>query len=82
MPSFHPSSQPSMSQSPSAAPSGTQSPSVSSEPTINPTARIAFNEDFLSRDIGTVKFAGNSSEVASGLYAIRASGSAIGVSSF
>jgi len=80
MPSFEPSSQPSVSQSPSAAPSGTQAPSVSSEPTLNPTARRVFNDAFLRQDIGIVTIPGNSSEVASGLYTIHASGSAIGVS--
>lgn len=80
MPSFEPSLSPSLSLRPSAAPSTTQPPSISSEPTLAPTARLVFNETFLSRDIGTVTYAGNFSEVASGLYTIRASGSAIGVS--
>jgi hypothetical protein len=79
MPSNEPSSQPSTSQSPSEVPSSTQPPSVSSEPTLGPTARKVFNGMFLNRDIGTVTYAGNFSEAASGLYTIRASGSAIGV---
>lgn len=82
MPSRSPSTSPSLSLSPSAAPSTTHAPSVSMEPTISPTARKEFNGMFRGLDIGSVEYAGNFSEVASGLFTIQASGSAIGVRLF
>jgi hypothetical protein len=80
MPSPEPSLSPSVSQSPSEPPSTTHAPSISLEPTLGPTARKVFNETFLSRDIGTINQAGKILEVKSGLYTIRGSGLAIGVS--
>ena len=78
MPTVSPSANPTTSASPTIAATDSFPPTVSQYPTPAPTARKVFEEDFSSRDIGSVGRKGGSSNPESGLHVVQGSGVAFG----
>ncbi len=77
MPTHRPSVSPTGSVPPTVSPTNSHLPTVSQYPTPAPTARKVFEEDFSSRDIGSVGHTGGSSNPESGLHVVQGSGSDI-----
>jgi hypothetical protein len=80
MPTDAPSASPTTSVSPTIAATDSFPPTVSQYPTPAPTARKVFEEDFSSRDIGSVGRKGGSSNPESGLHVVQGSGITFGYS--
>eukprot|EP00984_Skeletonema_dohrnii_P038966 scaffold42792_cov283-Skeletonema_dohrnii-CCMP3373.AAC.1 len=80
MPTDAPSASPTTSVSPTIAATDSFPPTVSQYPTPAPTARKVFEEDFSSRDIGSVGRTGGSSNPESGLHVVQGSGITFGYS--